>query len=169
MMCYYEMLIHKLCHSICELKLFIYRMLIGDSLITELNGQNHCIKQYVDSKCVEQGVKVKSAEFYISSGLRSSPKKCLLNVYAANILEGPLDDTDVIQCLFPLQISSITLDELTTKFIDDHSVFADMIEFQNPSMAIYRDGQPLEIAWIARIELFNPMHAYDYEVHVSLK
>ena len=78
------------------------------------------------------------------------------------VLPGPFDESHIISLLFPLPTNNYA--EVTQLGNTDHVVFANVLEWYQPSMAIFVESETYPLKWLARIEHHNPFSDYDFTV-----
>ena len=132
----------------------------SDQISAEIAEQDCTLAAYIEPK-LGTSVLTKSTEFFILDLLHQT-QFCKMRIYSNGVLPGPFDESDITSLLFPLPADNCA--EVTQLGNSDHMVFASVLEWYHPSMAIFVDTEMYPLEWLARIEHYNPFSEYDFTV-----
>ena len=137
-----------------------FRQMNSEQISAEITEQEHTLASYIDPK-LGTSVLSKSTEFYILDLLHQT-QFCKMRIYSTGVLPGPFDESNITNLLFPLPMNSYAD---ATRFVNaDDVAFADILEWYQPSMAIFMETETYPLEWLARIEHHNPFSEYDFTV-----
>lgn len=95
------------------------------------------------------------------------PRSCLVQVFGPRKLTDSLDDTSIIDFMFPEHKDSCTG---TNTFCNETGWrFAEANNWLSPSMAVYTKNYAYPVHWLSRVSLYNPLHQHDYLLTIVLK
>ena len=133
-------------------------------IASRIDQQNEVLSTFIKPKLGE-AVLTKSSEFFVLDSSHQT-QFCRMTIYSQGVLPGPFDETVVTKLLFPLPDE----DESDKTLFGDsnHQVFASVLEWDSPSMAIEIDTEMYPLKWLSRIEHYDPFCAYDFTIYAVL-
>ena len=137
----------------------------GKSLTEELEVQNFRLDSLITAQLPEGFILMKTSTFTVKNraGLL---RACQLRIYGSTRLSQPLDETSVVELLFPEHNTGC---QRTIDYYDQTGwLFAERTIWHSPSMAVYAPYQAFPVKWLSRTHLLNPMHPQDFLVDLIL-
>ena len=135
------------------------------SAAEEMKVQNLRLDSLVLARLPEEFIVVKTSTFAIKNHVGLT-RSCKLRVYGPTQLAGPLDETSIIELLFPEN------NLCCNRTIDYHDragwLFAERTIWHSPSMGVFAPYQVYPVKWLSRVTLRNPRHPHDYLVDIIL-
>ena len=139
-------------------------MMDSEQIMADISKQERTLTSYIDP-ILGSSVLTKRTEFYILDDLFQT-QFCKMSVYSEGVVPGPLNESAIINLLFPLPSEN---QSVHTQMSDpNHVVFANILEWSNPSMAIFANTEMYPLKWLARVEHLNPFSEYDFSVYAML-